>query len=727
MLEREHTQPVSQIGGKGKGLLTLMQAGSRVPTTVCITGEAYDCMLDSQGLREKIALALNRKQLGDMRWEEIWDTALRIQALFLAAPLPTELHQEMTRYLEKVFGGGQVAVRSSATDEDQLGGSFAGLHESLLNVPVDQVIRQVKKVWASLWSDKALLYRQELGLTVETSRMAVVVQQMMKSEVSGVCFTRDPMGSDQMVVEAVYGLNQGLVDGRIEPDRWFLDRSSGKVMEWGAPANRRNKTAAIAGKIVLEEIPPTDTEKPPLDQDRLHRLWKECQRLEHYFGYPLDVEWTFSQGQLEILQARPISTLADAEQGDKRPWYLSLHRSYDNLIELRRVIEEEVLPAMEREAAAFARCDPATLDDHALAAAIEHRLSRTSHWTDVYWQECIPFAHGVRLFGEIYNELLTPEDPYEFIQLLSSQQMLSTHRNTLLQRLADHVREDEQLRRELEQSGIEGVRHPQFRRQIKELKERFGLLLAGKGQKEASSNRLLTKLIFEYARLPRHASHPPTFSRDEGERRFLHHMGQSGYPFSGEELLELARASYRLRDDDNIYLGKVEQQLEAAVIEGRHRLIVRGVALAASATPAEVADLLAGRRRSLPVAHHGPQAESPVSVSRVRARQLVGQPAAKGVAKGVARVILKTEELHSFQAGEILVVDSIDPNMTFVAPLAAAIVERRGGMLIHGAIIAREYGIPCITGIPDVTDLVTTGDRLTVDGYLGIVTVDQQS
>lgn len=105
------------------------------------------------------------------------------------------------------------------------------------------------------------------------------------------------------------------------------------------------------------------------------------------------------------------------------------------------------------------------------------------------------------------------------------------------------------------------------------------------------------------------------------------------------------------------------------------------------------------------------------------ARHLVGQPASPGIAKGRARLIDSSMRLETFQNGEILVVDAIDPNMTFLAPLAAAIVERRGGMLIHGAIIAREYGVPCVTGIPQATDMITTGDILTVDGYLGIVTI----
>jgi pyruvate,water dikinase len=112
-----------------------------------------------------------------------------------------------------------------------------------------------------------------------------------------------------------------------------------------------------------------------------------------------------------------------------------------------------------------------------------------------------------------------------------------------------------------------------------------------------------------------------------------------------------------------------------------------------------------------------------VSGDKVQARQLLGQPAGPGIAKGKARVIRKHSDLADFRHGEVLVCDAVDPNITFVVPLAAAVVERRGGMLIHGAIIAREYGLPCITGIPDATILIETGDEISVDGYLGIVTL----
>ena len=131
--------------------------------------------------------------------------------------------------------------------------------------------------------------------------------------------------------------------------------------------------------------------------------------------------------------------------------------------------------------------------------------------------------------------------------------------------------------------------------------------------------------------------------------------------------------------------------------------------------------------RAMTEANFRPSHERPSSGGgpgrALKARQLIGQPAGEGVAVGRARVVKRPEDLLDFKRGEILVCDAVDPNMTFVVPLAGGIIERRGGMLIHGAIIAREYGLPCVTGVPEVSALLRTGDRITVDGYLGIVTV----
>jgi pyruvate,water dikinase len=196
------------------------------------------------------------------------------------------------------------------------------------------------------------------------------------------------------------------------------------------------------------------------------------------------------------------------------------------------------------------------------------------------------------------------------------------------------------------------------------------------------------------------------------EKKFFEHFQTEEFDFA-VDLLDLGRASYRLRDDDNVSLGRLESQLNQAVREGDKRLANRG--LISRGTALEVTELI----RALTEPDYRPaiKAVEAAAVQKsptpIKARQLIGQPAGPGIASGLARVILDPAELFQFQKGEILVCDAVDPNMTFVVPLAAGIVERRGGMLIHGAIIAREYGLPCVTGIPGATDLIHSGETVT--------------
>ena len=219
------------VGGKGFALAEMAKKGLRVPEAVCVTTGAYNEYVTKTGLRDQVILELYRKAFEDMRWEEIWDTSLRIRSLFNKTPMPPDLRAKLVPEIQSKFPGKTVSVRSSAPGEDSSKTSFAGLHESFVNVSGEEaILDHIRLVWASLWSDRALLYRKELGLDVKKSAMAVIVQEMVVGERSGVVFGKSPVEASQAVVEAVYGLNQGLVDGTVEPDRWILNRKTGGII-----------------------------------------------------------------------------------------------------------------------------------------------------------------------------------------------------------------------------------------------------------------------------------------------------------------------------------------------------------------------------------------------------------------------------------------------------------------------------------------------------------------
>lgn len=718
-LDRVEPRDRNRVGGKGYALARMARQGLPVPGALLITVEAYRHYIHRTGIGEAIALEINRKITDQMRWEEMWDAALRIRTLFLRTPLPGELRGRITRAIESRFREAAVVVRSSAPGEDSAKASFAGLHESFVNIRgTESILDHIRLVWASLWSDAALLYRRELGLDIATSTMAVVVQEIVAGERSGVAFSVSPDDPSRAVIEAVHGLNQGLVDGTVEPDRWILDRKNGQILSH-RPAAREKALFPSDSGVDARPLPAALAEAPPLSPEEALRVFRTARDLETFFGSPQDIEWTIRDGTLYILQARPVTAGEPSGDEDKRPWYLTLRRSFENLKALRQEVEGKWIPAMIDDAGAQAGVDLASLPDEDLAAEIERRRSLHEKWNDIYYAYFIPLAHGIRLFGQTYNDALRPADPYEFMDLLGGTEMISLERNRLLARMAGRIRGNPRLAQSLRRGSVTGA-DAAFDRDFEIFSRSFGDLGCGTERCFAGQDAL-AGLLLRMAEAPEARERFDTGVIDRRREAFLSRF-EGDARQRAAEILDLGRASYRLRDNDNIHLGKMEGSLLAAVDEGRRRLAERPGVAAQDLSGGETA-------RALRDPAWRPQAGTSQPIGKgpnaaLRARQLRGQPAGPGVARGPARVILRPEALLDIQAGEILVCDAIDPNMTFAVPLAAGIVERRGGMLIHGAIIAREYGIPCVTGIPGATELIRTGDRVSVDGYLGIVTIE---
>jgi pyruvate,water dikinase len=293
--------------------------------------------------------------------------------------------------------------------------------------------------------------------------------------------------------------------------------------------------------------------------------------------------------------------------------------------------------------------------------------------------------------------------------------MQSLQRNAMLEQLAAMIRGDTKRTARLKR-GESLDEDVEFLEALDAFLKEFGDLAWQHGQPSGERERLLP-LLLELAE--RGSQESPGSAKEVRElrERFLKSFSEDRWEFA-EQLLDLARASYQLRDDDNIHLARVEAHLLAAQTEARRRFgSGQGIA----------SELATALERVAPPEKldHGTDVPSEASDGSdgwtVRPRQLLGQPAGPGVATGPARVVVDPSDLFEFKRGEILVCDAVDPNMTLVVPLSAGIVERRGGMLIHGAIIAREYGIPCVTGVPEATTRIRTGDRLTLDGHLGMV------
>ena len=302
-----------RIGPKAYVLSLMAREGFKIPDTLILTVGAYNAFVNDGGLRERILLELNRKSFKDMRWEEVWDCATRIRNMFLKKEIPEPLKSYLTENIQSQFSNKALTIRSSAPDEDASGSSFAGLHESFVNVRgISSILDHTRLVWSSLWSDAALLYRQEIGLDVDKSQMAIVLQETVTGNRSGVVFSQNPSDETQVIIESVYGLNQGLVDGMVEPDRWVLDRDKKNVLSH-QPAQRDHWMMPSDTGVKMMPLPEDYSGRPPLSNEETSDVCKLAFQAEALFKTPQDVEWTIKNDMLYVLQSRPITTLSTGE------------------------------------------------------------------------------------------------------------------------------------------------------------------------------------------------------------------------------------------------------------------------------------------------------------------------------------------------------------------------------------------------------------------------------
>jgi len=268
------------------------------------------------------------------------------------------------------------------------------------------------------------------------------------------------------------------------------------------------------------------------------------------------------------------------------------------------------------------------------------------------------------------------------------------------------------------------MRNEEFEERITEFLHEFGYIFCHTTECD-EGRRGVIRMAMELAERKAAERRMPARGKKGGilQDRFFSLLKDTQHTYAAE-LLDLAQASYRLRDDDNIYLGKIEEQLNVALGEGKRRIEKRGIESGEELMISEVIQAL--ENPHLKIRRHKKKKEKKNHFT-ITMRQLRGQPASPGVIRGKARVIAHPSEIFLFKNQEILVCDAVDPNMTLIVPLSSGIVERRGGMLIHGAIIAREYGIPCVTGIPEATEYIQTGDTIIVDGDFGIVTITNKA
>ncbi|XCN73011.1 MAG: PEP/pyruvate-binding domain-containing protein [Candidatus Electrothrix aestuarii] len=303
-------QDIKKVGGKGANLGELAGKGFPVPSGFVVSAEAYSVFLDSLRL-QKILQSL--KKAGK---NELSRACGLIRNTITNASFPGELAESILAAHHQLIGNkGQetvCAVRSSATTEDLSGASFAGQHATYYYVERANLLRMIQYCWASLWSKEAVSYRNACGIDHSTT-MAVVIQEMVRSEISGITFTANPVTqANEVVIEASWGMGAAIVDGRVTPDRYILDHNTLQVLDQRiaeknvmVPNRLQPETASR-----LAEVPPELQQQQTLSPELLKTVASWALKAETHFGSPQNMEWAISGDRFYILQSRAIASIA---------------------------------------------------------------------------------------------------------------------------------------------------------------------------------------------------------------------------------------------------------------------------------------------------------------------------------------------------------------------------------------------------------------------------------
>lgn len=297
------------VGGKGLHLGELSKLeGIQVPEGFCITTLGYQKAIEQNETYHALLHQLTLLKAEDR--DQIAEISRRIRQSIVEVEIPSEVAEAVTQYLSRFGEDHAYAVRSSATAEDLPHASFAGQQDTYLNIiGIDAILQHISKCWASLFTDRAVIYRMQNGFDHSQVYLSVIVQKMIFPQASGIIFTADPMTSNRKLlsIDASFGLGEALVSGLVSADGYQVQE--GKIVD----KRIATKTLAIYGR----KEGGTETRQIDLDQQKAQTLTEQQilelarigRQIEAYFGSPQDIEWCLDQDTFYIVQSRPITTL----------------------------------------------------------------------------------------------------------------------------------------------------------------------------------------------------------------------------------------------------------------------------------------------------------------------------------------------------------------------------------------------------------------------------------
>ena len=814
---------MAYAGGKGATLARLFQAGLPVPPGCVLSPESCAAFLAAQ-------------HISSTRSPDDICQVLR------TAPLPAALEADLRTALAAVPAAPHGwAVRSSAVSEDHATTSYAGVYESFLEVPAEELWAYIRACWTAWWSERAVAYRWQAGETDATPRMAVVLQHMVPARCAGVAFTAEPLHGDRtcMVINAAPGLGVAVVSGIVQPEQYTLAKT---------PDLRLLET-----RLLHPNSPPL------LPPEVVLQLGALCQRLEALCGSPQDVEWAWDGTACWIVQSRPITTLGDvALNGTEDVWgnanlkdvipglvspftwslmqpqlegamrqqyaragYLvpperpllrrfwgrpyfnislfneAAYALYGTTPELQAAQLGGIVPPGARPLASpslrqrlrwlsnilrfvkianraaqgvptqFAmvqqrwreeRQSLPDLDRAALLEKLEHHADVTQPFLELHlhlsWAMSGNFSALRDMVARAVPQTTSASLAAELVTGIGD--VSSAEHSYRLWELSRLARQSPQVIAFLAKgkwdTWPQELAGTTFAKAWQEFLETFGHRAVYEVEMANPRWREQPDYLFEvlttYASLPQaHAPFDPEEQarrRQAAEQEVCRLLTPWRQPWF-RATLRRTQAFSRLRENSKSHLVQLIDIGRLMALRAAHFLMQDGLledvktifylrieevrTALRSAMPAEtVRHLITQRRleRQRDAARHLPDlfvGERPLYAESLptQGTVLTGLPSSPGRVTGIARVLYSPQEGTRLQPGEILVAPSTDPGWTPLFLLASGLVMETGGYLSHGAIVAREYGIPAVLNIPLATQRIPDGSSILLDGAQGVV------
>lgn len=298
------------VGGKSANLARLVGSGLPVPAGFCVTTAAYEALIDDPAIQEAIDELL---ELDPTDTAAIADAGAALRAQIQDCEVPEAVRDAIETALDENVSGPEqaYAIRSSATAEDLPEASFAGQQETFLNVRRNDIIDRVRACMASLFTDRAIAYRARNDISHKEVALAVVIQRMVSPDAAGICFTADPQTGNRHIasIEAGVGLGEALVSGEVTADSIRVDTRSGEVLNYEVGDQQVAVRSRSEGGTETVELDATDRTTRVLSADQIQTLVEIGEEIEALFECPQDIEWCIDDGDVSIVQARPITSL----------------------------------------------------------------------------------------------------------------------------------------------------------------------------------------------------------------------------------------------------------------------------------------------------------------------------------------------------------------------------------------------------------------------------------